>query len=180
MQTYVQRKPEQKKKQFTIYSLVYVYIYIYIFLFKHTLCFLLFLNHYSLFYFSRVNLQLKVGAKDEKVLGTLVPVFFTRPEPVAKWKPQVITQTNCYESTDHADTFFNFPRVAGRSKSHTSWRSRRTDIWRLPSGVIVSSKPAEVDVPVSYWPHRLQWGIVVIWFSLIVMWHTQTIGGWHL
>lgn len=32
MQTYVQRKTEQKKEQFTVYSLVYVYIYIYIFI----------------------------------------------------------------------------------------------------------------------------------------------------
>lgn len=49
MQTYVQRKTEQKKKQFTVYSSVYVYIYIYIFIFKLLLCFLLFLNHYTLF-----------------------------------------------------------------------------------------------------------------------------------
>lgn len=49
MQTYVQRKTEQKKKQFTVYSSVYVYIYI--FIFKLLLC-LLFLNHYTLFFFT--------------------------------------------------------------------------------------------------------------------------------
>lgn len=70
MQTYVQRKTEQKK-QFTVYSSVYVYIYIYIFIFKLLLCFVLFLNHYTLLYFSHVNLQLKVGANEDEVLGIL-------------------------------------------------------------------------------------------------------------
>lgn len=79
MQTYVQRKTEQKKKQFTVYSSVYVYIYIYIFIFKLLLCFLLFLNHYTLFYFSHVNLQLKVGANEDEVLDILVPVVVLLP-----------------------------------------------------------------------------------------------------
>lgn len=80
MQTYVQRKTEQKKKQFTVYSSVYVYIYIYIFIFKLLLCFL-FLNHNTLFYFSNVNLQLKVGANEEEMLGILVPVVVRLPLP---------------------------------------------------------------------------------------------------
>lgn len=68
MQTYVQRKTEQKKKQFTVYSSVYVYIYIYIFIFKLPL-FLVFEPLNFVFHFSHVNLQLKVGANEDEVVG---------------------------------------------------------------------------------------------------------------
>lgn len=66
MQTYVQRKTEQKKEQFTVYSLVYVYIYIYIFIFKLLLWYFLFFVVEPLdisILLSLVNLQLQVRAK---------------------------------------------------------------------------------------------------------------------
>lgn len=115
MQTYVQRKTEQKKKQFTVYSSVYVYIYIYIY--NQTSA--LFLNHYTLFYFSHVNLQLKVRANEEEVLGTLVPVVllllssFHLTWNHGQGERRVITQTNCQQSMGRVDTFFNFLRTAG-------------------------------------------------------------------
>lgn len=71
MQTYVQRKTEQKKKQFTVYSSVYVYIYIYIFIFKLPL-FLVFEPLNFVFHFSHVNLQLKVGANEDELVGIWV------------------------------------------------------------------------------------------------------------
>lgn len=64
MQTYVQRKTEQKKEQFTVYSLVYVYIYIYILIFKLLLWYFLFFEPLNIsILLSLVNLQLQVRAK---------------------------------------------------------------------------------------------------------------------
>lgn len=65
MQTYVQRKTEQKRKSFTVYSVyVYIYIFIYIFIVKLLLCF--FLNRDALFHLSPVNLQIEDEEEEEE------------------------------------------------------------------------------------------------------------------
>lgn len=70
MQTYVQRKTEQKRNNLQ-YIHWFMYIFIYIYLYSN---FCSVLNHYILFFFSLVNLQLKVRAHEKRVLGTLVPL----------------------------------------------------------------------------------------------------------
>lgn len=133
MQTYVQRKTEQKKKQFTVYSSVYVYIYIYIFIFKLLLCFLLFLNHYTLFYFSHVNLQLKVGANEDEVLGVRVPMAVLLPLislNMKTWVKDMSDRSNKplekHRLCRHFFFFFNFLRAAGQSKRAHSVAIRDT------------------------------------------------------
>lgn len=149
MQTYVQRKTEQKKKPFTVYSSVYVYIYI--FIFKLLLCFLLFLNHYTLFfYLSHVNLQLKSwskwrwGAWRSSIRGhsTPPPLISLDMRTWAQWKSWTIAQ-----STGCVDAFVSFlSAVAGSQKGHTVLRLGILDVWHLASDIIVNSKTAWVGV----------------------------------
>lgn len=131
MQTYVQRKTEQKKKQFTVYSSVYVYIYIYIFIFKLLLCFLLFLNHYTLFYFSHVNLQLKVGANEDEVLGILVLMAVLLRLISLDMKTWVKDMSDCsnkplekHRVCRHFFSFFQFSQSSGAVKKGTQCGDR--------------------------------------------------------
>lgn len=82
------RGKQSKKRNNLQYIHRFMYIFIYIYIFKLLLCFLLFLNHYTLLYFSHVNLQLKVGANEDEVLGILVPVVVLLLPPLfhSTWK----------------------------------------------------------------------------------------------
>lgn len=77
MQTYVQRKTEQKRKHLQyIHQFMYIFIYIYIFIFKLLLCFLLFLNLYN-FSFSHVNnCSLKLERMEMRCLALEFPSVF--------------------------------------------------------------------------------------------------------
>lgn len=76
------RGKQSKKRNNLQYIHRFMYIFIYIYLYSNfcsvSCCFL---NHYTLFYFSHVNLQLKVGANEEEMLGILVPAVALLPLP---------------------------------------------------------------------------------------------------
>lgn len=117
------RGKQSKKGNNLQYIHRFMYIFIYIYLYSNfcsvSCCFW---TTILLFYFSHVNLQLKVEGNDEEVAGILLcVVVLLLPLPHgntrAGWTTWVIAQTNHWKSTNRFNPyFFNFLRAARGSQ----------------------------------------------------------------
>ena len=153
------RGKQSKKRNNLQYIHRFMYIFIYIYLYSNFCSFsCCFWTTILSFYFSCVNLQLKVGANGDEVLDILVlvvltsyPLFLISSDMGnvgSVWAKDVSDCSNKpLEKQRPCRHIFQFSRQRGGSqRGHTVWRSAIPDIWHLVSVVIVNSNTAQVDV----------------------------------